>query len=220
MVPLADSVRADRLAAVVGGVVRTAVESADATGVVVLHDGSPAARLARDWCAAALGADAVWTVARPDHDAAAPFLDAEPDPAAVEEVHRFTARRLAVERGALTVAPANKTALLLGDRTPPEPLLPLGDLYARQVQELTGGWSAPPPVPDLARRAGGIERLDGALRALFDERRRPDEALGHLPDAAADAVLSALDRGRFGRRHVIGLVPKLSVRTLGIDLLA
>ncbi|HEX6940167.1 MAG TPA: hypothetical protein VF158_12205 [Longimicrobiales bacterium] len=208
-----------RVGGVVAEVVRQAVRDAGATGVVLLDDGSPEAGLAREWCTQALGADAVVCIPPPAPaavEACRRVLGADvPGDAAAEEAHRFHAR-LAAAGGALVAHPANKTALLLGPRTPPEPLLPLGDLYAGQVATLAGAWTAPPEVRRLAELAGGVAALDAALHAWLEERRPIDAALAPLGPAAAE-VRRALEAGRFHRRRV-GLVPKLGSRTLGIDL--
>lgn len=210
-----------RVGGVVAEVVRQAVRDAGATGVVLIDDGSPEASLAREWCADAVGADAVIAVPPPSPaavDACCDALGAGLDGGvAAEEVHRLHARLIAAARDALVAHPANKTALLLASRTPPEPLLPLGDLYAGQVAALTGAWTAPPDVLRLVDGAGGIAAVDAALYAWLEERRPLDVALASL-GRAASGVHRAIDAGRFARRRV-GLVPKLGGRTLGIDLL-
>ena len=218
---------AQRCATVVGGVIRQALADADARLLVLLDDGSPEALLARDWCAAELGANFVAlahgaAIAR--QLAGAPMDGANARVAApdawvlAEEARRLEARlRARTGESALLANPANKTALLLGSMPPPEPLLPLGDLFATDVLALAGGWSAPPPVRALAELVGGIEALDGALRAHFDERRPVEEAVAGLPAAARGTVLEAISAARFARRRM-GLVPKLGPRTLGLDL--
>ncbi|HEX7089752.1 MAG TPA: hypothetical protein VF192_06420 [Longimicrobiales bacterium] len=217
---------ARRVAAVVGGVVRQAVVDARAAGVVLLDDGSAEARLAGAWCRAALGPERFWAVPAPPASAAEALAAAAPGvfpaaalAAAPAEVHRLAGRLVALGQGALLAHPANKTELLLSSRMPPEPLLPLGDLYASEVERLAGSWSASPEVAELAARAGGIAALDRALAALLEERRPPEAALASLPAGAGRAVLSALEAGRFAHRRV-GLVPKLSRRTLGVDYFA
>lgn len=182
--------RAAHVAAVVAAVVRQAVRDAGAAGVLVREPGSHEGRLVREWCE-----DVV--------------------PAGEHEHALLRGER----EDALTAHPANKTALLLGGRIPPEPLLPVGDLYASQIEALAGGWTAPAVVRELAERAGGIAALDGALAALVDERRAAGPALATLPPAVRPAVLAAFEQGRFARRRV-GIVPKLGARTLGIDLFA
>jgi hypothetical protein len=120
------------------------------------------------------------------------------------------------EPGWLTAHPANKTALLLGE-VPPALLLPLGDLYASEVAQLAGDWSAPATVRALAELAGDVASLDAALRRWVEERRPLPEALSALPPAAAAAITAALEHTWLARRHC-GLVPKLGSRTLGVDL--
>lgn len=121
-----------------------------------------------------------------------------------------------VEARAVHAHPATKTALLL-DEPPPAPLLPLGDLYASEVAELTGDWSGSDAVRELAGLAGGIGALDGVLRAWADERRPLAAALAPIGAEAAAAVAAAVQAQRW-RRWRLGLVPKLGGRTLGIDL--
>lgn len=210
--------RGERIGSVVAGVIAQAVRDADAEGVVLLDDGYAEAGLAHGWCVEAVGADRVWPVSLEPGAAEDAGVDALPVEVLASEALRFRARLLAAARGALLVHPANKTALLLG-AMPPEPLLPLGDLYASEVADLAGGWSAPEPIPALAEAAGGIERLDAALRALVDHRYDESTAFRDLPDGLGRAVSERLEAGRFARRRV-GLVPKLGARTLGIDLFA
>jgi hypothetical protein len=128
-------------------------------------------------------------------------------------------RVLARERNALLLHPANKTALLLDPVFPPEPLLPLGDLYAMHVEALAGGWTGGEELRNLAERAGGVAVVDAALDEIVERRQPPERALAHLPEAVRRDILQRWHAGRFWRRRP-GLVPKLSGRTLGIDLFA
>jgi hypothetical protein len=213
------------VARVIGGVVRQALADAGCGAVAILDDGSPEAGFAATCCAAGVGEAAVLRVAAPPAERVEELLgillpggvDEVPAAAAAAEAHRLAGRLAAAVAGALLAHPATKTVLLLAERPPCEPLLPLGDLWASQLEALLGAWRGPPEVERLAAEAGGIARLDAALGARFDERRPEAEALALLPAPAADAVRAALLRGRFLRRR-IGLVPKLSSRTLGIDL--
>jgi hypothetical protein len=222
---------AQRIETIVAGVVRQAVRDAGARALIVLDDGSPEATLAHAWCAAALGTGSVALARGGPMARKMPGLFAT-HPAGREiaaldlatlagEARRLEARLLASLGGALVLIahPANKTALLLSPAAPPEPLLPLGDLYASEVRRLAGGYTLPPAVTALAEAAGGVEALDAALRAHFDERRPLAEALAGLSEGAAAAVVVALRAARFARRR-LGLVPKLGARTLGIDLFA
>mgnify|MGYP001279740294 CR=1 FL=1 len=217
-----DAVR-ERVASVIAEVMRHAVRDAGADGVVILDDGTPEARLAIEWTRRGLGSERVHAVAPPGEDELSALLLALDSGTtdrtrARHESHRLRARLEAAARGALLAHPANKTALLLGGEIPPEPLLPLGDLYASQIEDLTGEWSAPDSVRRLAEAAGGISILDEALTAWAEERRPLLDALNVLPRDVAGNVGRLLEAGRFARRRV-GLVPKLGFRTLGIDLL-
>ncbi|MGH7470878.1 MAG: hypothetical protein ACRENP_23265 [Longimicrobiales bacterium] len=195
-----------QLRSIVGGVLREALRMTDRAGIVILDDGSPEAVLLSAWCAQEIGARRTWR--------------AGPNGAQdTEEGLRHRARVLARERRALTANAANKTALLLAAEPPCEPLLPLGDLYATQVVALAGGWSAPPEVRHLVDQAGGIEATDGALHAWFEEWRNAHQALKLLPASCRGPFLEAVSRGRFWRERA-GLIPKLSGRTIGIDLFA
>jgi hypothetical protein len=199
--------RGPRIAALVGAVVRHALVSTGREAVVILDDWSPEASLVAEWCALALGEAKVVSAT----------LDGLDPGIAPDEALRSHARVLARQRNALTVNAANKTTLLLTPDFPPEPLLPLGDLYASQIAELAGGWSAPARVRSLARSAGGIEVLDRALQQHFEGWKPAQEAAQPLPEEARGPFLEGIGAGRFWREHA-GLIPKLSGRTIGIDL--
>lgn len=122
----------------------------------------------------------------------------------------------AVEARVLRAHPASKTVLLLGEH-PDAELFPLGDLWASEVATLAGDWSAPEPVRSLVDSTGDVAILDGALRRWTEGREPLDRALAELEPAAADRVAQALQQQRW-RRWRVGLVPKLTGRTLGLDL--
>lgn len=209
--------RAARLAAVIGGVLRQAVCDAGANGIVLLDWQSPEGQLARTWTQGALGAQSVYVVGMEQRGELT-----EPGalgPNSSSEQERLAGRALALRTGTLLAHPANKTALLLAHPVPPEPLLPLGDLYASQVQQLTGEWSGPEELRQLAARVGGVAALDAVLEQMLEGRRAPEDAVAGLGGNAAEDVLRAFAAGRFWRRRV-GLVPKLGSRTLGIDVLS
>jgi hypothetical protein len=193
-----------RAAAVVAAVAAGALRDRGVRRVALLDDGGPEAALAARMLASGLGEEAVVRVRGPADGAASPR--------AAEERRRYEARLL---EDALPAHPASKTVLLLGGELPPEPLLPLGDLWASEVAALQGGWSAPPEVAALAEAAGGIEALDAALRRRMDGR--DPRGLDALPGPAADLARRRLAAGAASRRWP-RLVPKLGVRTLGADL--
>lgn len=204
-----------RVADVVGAVARQALADRGKSRIALLDDGGPEGALAARLLARTLGEAAVVRVGA-NGAGVEPFL---PHPGAVpawrveEEVRRLRARLM---DGVLAAHPANKTALLLGGDVPPEPLLPLGDLWATDVLALAGGWSAPPEVVELAEAAGGIAALDGALRRRMDGR--DPRGLDGLPRGVAERVRARLDAGSAARRDP-RVVPKLAGRTIGIDLM-
>lgn len=204
-----------RIGAVIGAVARQALMDRGLRRIALLDDGGPEAGLAARLLSRALGEDVVLRVT--GHAAGVePFLpvpDSVPRWRVEEEFRRLRAR---LAEGALPAHPASKTALLLGGELPPEPLLPLADLWATEVAALAGGWSAPPEVESVATAAGGIDALDAALRRLIDGREAA--ALDGLPRDAADRVRGMLAAGRAARRDP-RIVPKLGTRTLCIDLM-
>jgi len=192
--PAAEGAVTDRVRRIVGSVCAEAAEQAGMAGFLLLDDDSPEAGLLHEW----LGT--------------LPGLRLWRSGGAAGNVHE---QRAALP--ALVTSPANRTALLLGGMLPLADLLPLGDLWASQVAALAGGWSAPPAVRRLADAAGGVKVLDARLEAMLDGRRPTDEALAGLPDEVAGAIAQHYHAGRFSRLRP-RLVPKLSARTLGMDL--
>jgi hypothetical protein len=192
-----------RVAAVIGAVAAAALRDRRLARIALLDDGGPEAELAARILGGAVGTGAVHRVTDGGGG---------PDARTREEGRRYHARLL---EGALTAHPASKTVLLLSGELPPEPLLPLGDLWATDVEALCGAWSAPEPLRLLAATAGGIGALDAALRRRFDERD-PD-ALSVLPPTVRADVEDRLAAGAPSRRWA-RLVPKLGVRTLAADL--
>lgn len=208
--------RLRRLGEVVGAVARDALAGRGAGRVALLDDGGLEAALAARLLEGALGPAAVIRATAAPPEVESLLLHAGPDEPGeeriAEELRRLRARLVP---GALPAHPANKTALLLGGELPPEPLLPLGDLWASEVAEMEGGWSAPPAVRRLAEAAGGIEVLDAALRGWI-EGRNP-AALQALPGETAREVRAAFAAGRASRLFP-RVVPKLGTRTLCLDL--
>ncbi|HEU5210255.1 MAG TPA: hypothetical protein VFU06_12750 [Longimicrobiales bacterium] len=193
--------RSARIAGVIAGVLRQAIVDSGADQMVLLADGSPEAGLLASMLEPRLGAS---------------FRAREVSGAGWPELLDGWAGVVREQPRALVAAASNKTAALLGGALP-GPLLPLGDLWASQVQALCGAWSGPRELQELAGRAGGIDALDAALAMLVDRRRLPEEATAVLPDDAAGTLLALWERGRFARRR-LGLVPKLGARTIGVDL--
>jgi hypothetical protein len=204
-----------RIAEIVGAVARQALADRGLRRIALLDDGGPEAALAARLLARTLGEDTVLRIAADGADVE-PFLplaDGVPRWMVEEEIRRLRAR---LTEGALPAHPASKTVLLLRGELPPEPLLPLGDLWATDVAALAGGWSAPPDVLTLAEAAGGLGALDAALRGWIDGRDAT--ALDRLPRDVAEDVRARLAAGNASRRNP-RTVPKLGGRTLCIDLM-
>jgi hypothetical protein len=207
--------RERRIAEIVGAVARQALADHGRTRIALLDDAGPEAALAVRLLEPSLGADAIVRVTA-GAAAVEPFLPWAADVPAervAEEVRRLRARLV---EDALPAHPGSKTALLLGGALPPEPLLVLGDLWATDVAEMAGGWSASPEILALAEAAGGIRALDAALRGRIDGR--DPAALDALPPEAAARVRRLLAAGSASRRGP-RIVPKLAGRTLCIDLM-
>ncbi len=210
---MTDAALERRVAEVIGAVTRQALADRGRTRITLLYDGGPEAALAFRILEGQVGEGRVFTVmVDEDHaDWVAGDLGVDRRQAE-EEVRRMLARLV---HDTLPAHPASKTALLLCGELPPEPLLPLGDLWATDVLALQGGWSAPAEVEALAEAAGGIEALDGALRRLIDGR--DPAGLDALPPDVAARVRVMLAAGSASRRHP-RIVPKLGARTLCADL--
>jgi hypothetical protein len=141
-----------------------------------------------------------------------------PDAALAGSICEQAVGRERLGDGGLIVDTASKTALLLGACSNADVLL-FGDLYYSQVVELAGAVTLPPAVARLAESCGGAQVLDRVLSRFFDERAEWPKAADELPGFAREQLAVALESGRF-RRARLGIVPKLTARTLGVDLFA
>ncbi|MGH7465225.1 MAG: hypothetical protein ACREK1_08620, partial [Longimicrobiales bacterium] len=200
--------RAAAIRSIVSDVIAEAVHSAGAGGVVVLDDWTPEGELSYEWLVGALGEARVWRGA----SLASNVHGVEPG-----DTQLLGALRFARDRAGLIAHPATKTALLLGGALPRADVFPLGDLYASQVTQLAGGWTVPDALATMLRRMGGVEVLDAALARLVDRREPAPTALAGLDADDAGEVIRLYERGRWHRLRP-RLVPRLSARTLGVDL--
>ena len=210
----------DRIARVVVAVVAEAIREADAQGVVLASSPRPETALLERWFSAA-----AITVKIPDGEvvrAVADSLEASlgrDTPEAVarsqQEARRAAARVIANREELIPVSAANKTELIWAERLPPEPLLPLGDLYASQIHALAGACTA--PLPLLGIEPGRLRAVDKAIAQVVDDGVRPDVAFPELPTELRDAALSAMHRSAW-KATLPPVVPKLGRRTLGVDL--
>jgi hypothetical protein len=194
---------------IIGGVIRQSIEDAGALGLLVLEPDSPEGRLVVEIAASAIGRDRVGGTERA----------VEGDPVMAAEAERMRARVAARKETLVVAHPANKTSLLLSRDVPPESLLPLGDLYASQIEAMLGSATLPEDVAALAQAVGGVSVLDAALRGWLEERRPLVAALELLAPAGRPAVVERLRANRAVRRWP-RRVPKLGARTLWIDVFA
>ncbi len=133
----------------------------------------------------------------------------------------------------LVLGTGNKSELLTGYFTKwgdgGADLLPIGDLYKTGVRELAEALALPEPVRTRVPTAGlwegqtdegelGLpyERLDRILRG-FEELRTPDEVAALLgePVATVTGIAERVRATRHKRRPPP--IPKLSLRTVGLD---
>lgn len=137
------------------------------------------------------------------------------------------------ERGALVVGTGNKSEILLGYFTKwgdgGVDLLPLGDLYKTEVRELAALLSIPEPILLRAPTAGlwpgqtdeeelghPYELLDRVLRGL--EELRGEEEIAGLLGVPIESVHEISERvARYRHKRRTPPIPKLSLRTIGID---
>jgi hypothetical protein len=203
-----------RVAEIVGAVARQALADRGLSRIALLDDGSEQADLAARLLAHGLSEATVEriTIAAAEVEPLLPAWPGVPRDRMEDELRRMRARLT----DALPAHPASKTELMMGGALPPEPLLPLGDLWATDVLALGAAWSGSAELRSIADDAGGIETLDAALRRLVDRR----ESIGWdqgLPPTVRDRVRLAIRGGAAWRRDPF-LVPKLGSRTLGTDL--
>ncbi|MEE8148655.1 MAG: hypothetical protein V3T24_13685 [Longimicrobiales bacterium] len=210
----------DRVARVVVAVVAEALREADARGVVLASSPGPETALLERWFAAA-----AITVKTPDAEVVQAVADAletnrsgdaaEAAAWANEEARRAVARLIAAREELIPMSAANKTELIWAKRLPPEPLLPLGDLYASQIHALAGACTAPPPLAGID--PDRLDAVDKAVAQVVEDGVRPDVAFAQLPSELRDAAISAMTRSAW-KATLPPVVPKLGRRTLGVDL--
>jgi hypothetical protein len=202
---------------IITGVVREALRSSGRPGVV-LSGGGPEEDLLRRWL----------------REAGIPFVT--PGPASVDralellgsllqqagatmelaaEASELAGRARARAEGLLLLGSSNKTCLLLSPLPTSCEVLPLGDLFASQISELTGDSTLPPCLRNVSGER--IRAVDKALADYYEEGYGEDRAFGNLESDLRRTVLSALTIARRGW-HPRPLVPKLGNATLGLDL--
>lgn len=174
-------------------------------------------------------------------DMAEPLLQRFPDMSNVRRGNIMARTRMIVlydqssAFGGLVVGTSNKTEIMLGYSTlfgdSACALNPLGDLYKRQVRQLSRAMGVPDSILDKAPSADlwpgqtdenemGLtyDRVDQLLYLLVDQRYKPEECV----EAGFDAAFVMMVVERIRRNHFKRIMPpvaKLSRRTVGYDFL-
>ncbi len=174
-------------------------------------------------------------------DMAEPLLQRFPDMSNVRRGNIMARTRMIVlydqssTFGGLVVGTSNKTEIMLGYSTlfgdSACALNPLGDLYKRQVRQLSRAMGVPDSILDKAPSADlwpgqtdenemGLtyDRVDQLLYLLVDQRYKPEECV----EAGFDAAFVMMVVERIRRNHFKRIMPpvaKLSRRTVGYDFL-
>lgn len=174
-------------------------------------------------------------------DMAEPLLQKFPDMSNVRRGNIMARTRMIVlydqssAFGGLVVGTSNKTEIMLGYSTlfgdSACALNPLGDLYKRQVRQLSRAMGVPASILDKAPSADlwpgqtdenemGLtyDRVDQLLYLLVDQRYKPEECV----EAGFDAAFVKMVVDRIRRNHFKRIMPpvaKLSRRTVGYDFL-
>jgi NAD+ synthase len=140
---------------------------------------------------------------------------------------------LSAELGALVLGTGNKSEILLGYFTKygdgGVDVAPLGDLYKTQLRELAPQLQIPRAIQDRPPTAGlwegqtdeaelglpyeEIDRVLVGMERLYTEAEIVERT--HLSAAAVRQVVSRVNSNRHKRR--LPPIPKLSLRTVGID---
>ncbi|MCI4323104.1 MAG: NAD+ synthase [Thermoplasmata archaeon] len=140
---------------------------------------------------------------------------------------------LAREHRGLVLGTGNKSEILLGYFTKHGDggvdLLPLGDLYKSEIQELARQLELPAAIreraptaglwegqTDEAELGGSYARIDRILLGL--EELRSEEEIARVTGESPERVREIADRvGRFRHKRRSAPIPKVRLRTIGID---
>ena len=203
---------ADRVAGIVREVVAAEVARTRSRGVILASPPGPEADLLARWLPSTL------PLRHPDpgavSDVAGALAAAGAPGTHVEALAwQAVARAQALSQGLLPVGASNKTWLLLEDAPLSARVLPLGDVWATDVER----WAGTAVLPAVLRDAtpDQVSAVENALRNYLQEGVSPGEAFAPL-GSLADPVRAALDGAEHRRRGLV--IPKLDKWTAGIDL--
>lgn len=203
---------AERQGRIVAEVVAAEVARTRCHGVVLASPPGPEADLLGRWLPGTL------PLRRPDpgavSDVAGALASAGAPGAHVEALAwQAVAQAQALSQGLLLLGTTNKTMLLLADAPLPARVLPLGDVWATDVERWAGRATLPPVLRDATdAQVAAVEKSLGDYLQEGAAREVAFTALG----AMASPVLAALDAAEPHRRGL--LVPKLQKWTAGSDL--
>lgn len=204
-----DSERSGRI---VAAVVVAEVARTGCRGVVLASPPGPEADLLAEWLPGEL------SLRRPDAGAVADVAGAlvvagAPGSHVEALAWQAVARAQALSQELLPLGTVNKTTLLLEDAPLPARVLPLGDVWASDVER----WVGRATLPTVLRNArpDEIVAVEEALRDHLQEGVPPDTAFARL-GTLGPPVRAALDAAERRRRGLV--IPKLEKWTVGIDL--
>ena len=122
---------------------------------------------------------------------------------------------LARRQDLLLLGTATRTLILLSRTLPPEPILPLGDIFASEVLDIQGECTVPPILGGAGAEV--VRTVDQGLQEWVTEAIAPECAFSAVDPALRPILVDALREAK--RRWVFPyLVPPLRSPTLGIDL--
>ena len=202
----------ERRGRIVADVVAAEVARTGRRGVVLASPPGPEADLLAGWLPEGI------PLRRPDAGAVsdvAGALAAGGAPGAHVETLAWQAVALAqaLSQSLLPLGAINKTALLLEDAPLPARVLPLGDVWATDVESWVGRATLPAVLRNASRSE--VAAVEAALRDYLQEGVAPDAAFAPL-GTLGPAVRKALDAAEHRRRGLV--IPKLEKWTVGTDL--
>ena len=218
-----DSVNVHRFYTIITGVIREALRYSGRSGVMVVGGGSEESLLER-WLgdahipfqvAPSKVMDRMLPILKDLEDKDGRLPGTSTQPALVQRASELAGQAVASAQELLLLGTVNKTHLLLSFPETVQPVLPLGDIYASQVLELSGGCTLPHALRGISTEE--LSAVDSALRAYFEAGLQPEMAFGKLEPDRSRQIREMLEESR-KKWHPLPLIPKLCDATLGMDL--